>query len=132
MRSGALITLHFAGSPHSLVMVASHPLSMCDGYHARTDLRLFTEQLVNHIHDSLAEAITNSGWRATEIGDARDGWTLLNRRLARDDVPQDLQQICARLALLFGSVGFPHQDDERIEAKLEDLIAGFEEICPTL
>jgi hypothetical protein len=103
---------------------------MGDGHHARTDLRLFTEQLVNHIHDSLADAIKLSGWPATEIGDARDGWSLLNRRLARQDVPQELQAICARLALLFESIGFPHRDDEHAEEKLKDLIAGIEGICP--
>ena len=95
----------------------------------RTDLQSFTRQLVNYIIDSLEEAINNPEWRSTAIGEARDGWTVLNRRLARADVPEDLQVICARLALLFQSEGFPDQDDERIEEELRDLIKCIDEIC---
>jgi hypothetical protein len=97
----------------------------------RTNLRLFTRQFVNHIVDSLQDAISNPEWRATAIEDARDGWSLLNRRLTRDDVPQELQAICARLALLFEFIRFPAQDDECIQETLRTLVKGIEEIYPS-
>jgi hypothetical protein len=73
----------------------------------RTDLRLFTREFVNHIVDSLQDAISNPEWRATAIDEAKVGWAQLNRRLARDDVPQELQAICTRLVFLFMVEGFP-------------------------
>jgi hypothetical protein len=97
----------------------------------RTDLRLFTKQFVNHIADSLEEAISNSEWRAVAIEEAKEGWARLNRKLARDDVPQELQEICARFVLLFEFVGFPAPDDERIEERLRELIKAIDEIYPT-
>jgi hypothetical protein len=105
----------------------------------RTNLRLFTREFVNHIVDSLQDAISNPEWRATAIEDARDGWAQLNRRLARDDVPQGLQAINARLALLFEFEGFPTceafdpariEENERVEAKLRELIKGIDGIFP--
>ena len=105
----------------------------------RTNLRSFTRVFVNHIVDRLQDAISIPEWRATAIGDARDGWTQLNRRLARDDVPQGLQAMNARLALLFKFEGFPTckafdpaqiEENKRIEAKLRELIKGIDEIHP--
>jgi hypothetical protein len=105
----------------------------------RTNLSLFTREFVNHIVDSLEDAIKNPEWRATAIDDARDGWVQLNRRLARDGVPQELQVVCARLALLFRTEGFPTceafdpaqiEENKRIEAKLRELILGIDEIHP--
>jgi hypothetical protein len=101
---------------------------------------LFTKKVFeNHIVDSLEDAIKNPEWRATAIDDARDGWVQLNRRLARDDVPQGLQAINARLAVLFKFEGFPTceafdpariEENERVEAKLRELIKGIDEIHP--
>ena len=68
-----------------------------------------------------------------------DGWAQLNRRLARDDVPQGLQAINARLALLLEFEGFPTceaidparvEENERVEAKLRELIKEIDGIFP--
>ena len=88
----------------------------------RTDLKMFTRQLVNFVVDSPKEAIDKPEWRATAIEEAKVGWRLLNRRLARDGVPQELQAICARFALLFELEGFPADESENVEAKLRNLI----------
>jgi hypothetical protein len=97
----------------------------------RTDLRSFTRQFVNATIDSLEQAISNPDWRKTAIGDARQGWAILNRRLAHDDVPQELQAINARLALLFEFEGFPEHDDEHVEARLRELIEEIDKVYPT-
>ncbi|MDE2061400.1 MAG: hypothetical protein KGJ00_03245 [Bradyrhizobium sp.] len=96
----------------------------------RTDLKTFTRQLVNFVVDSLKEAIDKPEWRATAIEEAKDGWGLLNRGLARHDVPQELQAICARLALLFEFEGFPADESEDVEAKLRSLIEQIDGIYP--
>lgn len=97
----------------------------------RTDLESFTQQMTNHIADSLQDAIKHPDWRIAAIDEAREGWARLNRRLARDDVPPELQLICARLALLFHSTGFPEcgsfdpsqaEENQRIDATLRELI----------
>lgn len=97
----------------------------------RTDLKAFTRQLVNFIVDSLKEAIANPEWRAAAIEEAKDGWRLSNRRLVRDDVPQELQVTSARLALLLNSVGFPTDESEDVEARLKNLIEQIDGIKPT-
>jgi hypothetical protein len=103
-------------------------------------LESFTRQFVNHIVDSLKDAIENPEWRVTAIEDARVGWDLLNRRLARPDVPDELQVLCARLALLFRFVGFPTcetfdpariEENKRVEAELRGVIEEIDKICPT-
>ena len=96
----------------------------------RTNLETFTRQLVNFVVDSLKEALAKPEWRVTAIEEAKDGWRLLNRRLARDDVPQELQVICARLVFLFDSVGFPADESEAVEAKLRNLIEQIDGIYP--
>lgn len=64
------------------------------------------------------------------LEEAKDGWGLLNRRLARDDVPQELKAICARLALLFEFEGFPADESKDVEAKLRNLIEQIDGIYP--
>jgi hypothetical protein len=91
------------------------------------------------IVDSLEDAIRNPEWRVTAIEEARVGWDLLNRRLARPDVRDELQVLCARLALLFEFVGFPTcetfdpariEENKGVEAQLRGLIEEINKICP--
>jgi hypothetical protein len=45
-------------------------------------------------------------------------------------VPQELQAICARFALLFEFEGFPADESENVEAKLRNLIEQIDGIYP--
>jgi hypothetical protein len=87
--------------------------------------------MVNHIVDSLEDAIINPAWRETAIEEAREGWRRLCRRLARDDVPHELKVISARLGLLFEIQGFPTcgpydptqvEENQCVEANIRGLI----------
>lgn len=110
------------GWAHSSEAAAVERLRKRQRGNMRTDLKAFTRQLVNFIADSLKEAITEPEWRAAAIDEAKISWGLLNRRLARKDAPQELQKICARLALLFEFEDFPAVEDEDVETKLRNLI----------
>ena len=59
----------------------------------RTDLSRFTQELMNHIFDSLQDAHDDREWRKETIGDAQHAWGCLSRRLADDDVPAELKAL---------------------------------------
>ena len=55
----------------------------------RTNLNCFVRTMVDHIYDSLREAQSNPGSRNAAVIEARDGYWILTRKLAREDTPQE-------------------------------------------
>lgn len=75
--------------------------------------------MVSHIHDSFKEALDDPQWRQTAISEAEDGWAILRRKLGRDGVPPELQEIFAMLALV---LQFPGPEESDADEKLKNLI----------
>ena len=93
-----------------------------------TKLINFAKILLDYIYDSLAEAQHDRASRSALIVEAKDGYVILMRRLARDDTSHELKAVNANIIFALDDFfRFANVDnieiDEQFERRLVESLA---------